>query len=143
MIQRQPRFNSLEHVINLVTGEKVEILECRDFQGFGYGYCCRSVQLGGLYEVNEQAYYPESILSNLPLIVRKGKIGTHDYLIYVVSPLDPSFYSIMVAIDGVFRTGSKKVGCFSSLIGDFVCPDFALKVGLDLVMEELQNERRY
>ena len=128
--------------MNLVTGEKVEILEVQYCQDIGYVYLVRSIIPGSLYEVNEQAYYPELIFSNLPLIIRRGKIGEQDYLVNVVYSPCSQFFSVMRSIDGVFRTGNKK-GYFSNLLGDFACPNLALKVGISLVMEELQNERKF
>lgn len=141
MIQ-EPRFSCLSYALNLVTGEKVEILECQYVELIGYIYRVRSVIPGGIFEANENAYYSENIFSDLPLLFRAGKIGEHQYLVNVLSPFDPDFYSVMYAIDGVFRTGKRR-GYFSSLIGDFYCSKTALQTGISLVMEELQNERKF
>lgn len=141
MIQQKPKFACLNYALNLVTGEVVEILECLSIDSFGYVYRVRSLFSGGLFEANENAYYPERIFSNFPILARAGSIGGRQYLVNVMSPFDSDFYSVMYAVDGVFRTGRKK-GYFSSLIGDFICPREALRTGISLVMEELQNERK-
>lgn len=141
MINQKPKFSCLSYAMNLVTGENVEILGVQYFEGFGYGYLCRSLKNGGTYPVNEQAYYPELILSSLPLMIRKGVVGRRNYMVRVLPSLNAEFYSVMCSIDEIFLTGEKR-GCHSNLIGDFFCPDYALKFGISLIMEELQNERK-
>ncbi len=141
MIGQKSKFSVLDCALNLVTGEKVRIIEVNFHEEFGYVYRVASLVSGSPYEVNQRIYYPEYLFSNSPVVTRKGKIGSRQYLVHVVSPFCHGFYSVMYAIDGVFRTGKNK-GHFCNLIGSFICPDEALKTGISLAMEELQNERR-
>lgn len=141
MISQEPKFSCLSCALNLVTGEKVLILEALYNEQFRYLYRVRSLVSGGLYEVNQRAYYPEGIFCHSPVLTRNGKIGNREYIVYVVSPFVHGFYSVMYAIDGVFRTGKNR-GYYSNLIGSFACFDEALRTGISLVMEELQRERK-